>query len=155
MSRVDSQQQQQQQAPQKPQFTAHPPSTKRVVQPPPPSQQQQQQQQQQPRGKAAPVQNESEDDDDNNDDEGKGLDLYLEAAQMEGAVADDGDRVPCNNCGRRFLAERLEKHEKACSSMKKRKVFDVKKQRLEGELAQYARVAEKNDAMYEKKKKKV
>lgn len=40
--------------------------------------------------------------------------------------------VPCQNCGRNFAADRIQKHIQACSSQKKRKVFDVTKMRVQG-----------------------
>ena len=57
---------------------------------------------------------------------------------------DDGndDRRPCAYCGRRFASDRIDKHEEVCarSHAKKTKVFDSKKQRLQGtEAAQFAR----------------
>ncbi|XP_069494154.1 zinc finger C2HC domain-containing protein 1C [Ambystoma mexicanum] len=46
----------------------------------------------------------------------------------------DSELVPCHLCGRRFRAERLEKHATACSKMQntKRKVFDSSKARAKG-----------------------
>eukprot|EP00058_Branchiostoma_floridae_P027712 XP_002613203.1 hypothetical protein BRAFLDRAFT_210603 [Branchiostoma floridae] len=47
--------------------------------------------------------------------------------------------TPCPNCGRKFAVERLAKHQKACSSMKKRKVLDPTKMRTQGtEMEKYA-----------------
>eukprot|EP00667_Euglena_gracilis_P022032 EG_transcript_24334 len=40
--------------------------------------------------------------------------------------------VPCGKCGRKFAADRIRKHEDACQAMKKRKKFDVQKQRWQG-----------------------
>eukprot|EP00668_Euglena_longa_P015981 GGOE01020174.1.p1 GENE.GGOE01020174.1~~GGOE01020174.1.p1 ORF type:complete len:323 (-),score=41.44 GGOE01020174.1:186-1154(-) len=40
--------------------------------------------------------------------------------------------VPCGKCGRNFAADRIRKHEDACQAMKKRKKFDVQKQRWQG-----------------------
>uniref|UniRef100_F6YVM0 Zinc finger, C2HC-type-containing 1C n=1 Tax=Xenopus tropicalis TaxID=8364 RepID=F6YVM0_XENTR len=48
--------------------------------------------------------------------------------------------LPCNLCGRQFLAHRLEKHTQVCQKMQKsnRKVFDSSKARAKGtELEQY------------------
>ena len=57
---------------------------------------------------------------------------------------DDGndDRRACAYCGRKFASDRIDKHEEVCarSHAKKTKVFDSKKQRLQGtEAAQFAR----------------
>lgn len=52
------------------------------------------------------------------------------------------DRRCCSYCGRKFAADRIDKHEEICAraSAKKTKVFDAKKQRLQGtEAAAYAR----------------
>ncbi|EAY20888.1 hypothetical protein TVAG_437140 [Trichomonas vaginalis G3] len=53
------------------------------------------------------------------------------------------DRVSCSYCGRKFASDRIEKHEEICrrQSMKKTKVFDSSKQRLEGEAASFAKVS--------------
>ncbi|RZF37101.1 hypothetical protein LSTR_LSTR013797 [Laodelphax striatellus] len=47
--------------------------------------------------------------------------------------------LPCNSCGRTFRPDALSKHEKYCekSLIKKRKVFDSAKQRLQGDLAEF------------------
>ncbi|KAI8907859.1 hypothetical protein EDD86DRAFT_208313 [Gorgonomyces haynaldii] len=43
------------------------------------------------------------------------------------------DLVVCDICNRKFLADRLDRHQEACSkSQKQRKVFDVKKARVQG-----------------------
>ena len=55
---------------------------------------------------------------------------------------DDGDRRECAYCGRKFAADRIEKHEAVCAraASRKVKVFDSKKQRTQGtEAAQFAR----------------
>jgi hypothetical protein len=46
----------------------------------------------------------------------------------EQAPRDDGNREPCNTCGRKFNSEALVKHERICQKThnQKRKVFDVK-----------------------------
>ena len=46
----------------------------------------------------------------------------------EQAPRDDGNRDPCNTCGRKFNPETLVKHERICQKTfnQKRKVFDVK-----------------------------
>lgn len=57
-----------------------------------------------------------------------------------GTVPDDVDDytnqnlVPCKVCGRNFNSDRVQKHQAACQKVAKRKpkVFDMKKQRLEG-----------------------
>ncbi|KAG5481616.1 hypothetical protein CUR178_06968 [Leishmania enriettii] len=41
----------------------------------------------------------------------------------------DAERVPCSNCGRCFAPESLQKHERICTSQKKRRVFNATKQR--------------------------
>lgn len=53
------------------------------------------------------------------------------------------DRVTCSYCQRKFASDRIEKHEEICrrQAMKKTKVFDSSKQRLEGEAASFARVS--------------
>ena len=42
----------------------------------------------------------------------------------------DDDRVPCNNCGRKFFQERIEKHESACTTQRKRQVFKAADKRI-------------------------
>ena len=70
-------------------------------------------------------------------------------------IADSGpdDRVQCSYCGRRFAPDRIQKHEDACAGMsKKRRVFNSKKQRLQGtEAAQFQRAASKAPAPNPKK----
>ncbi|ORC92597.1 uncharacterized protein TM35_000033500 [Trypanosoma theileri] len=44
----------------------------------------------------------------------------------------DVARVECSNCGRKFVMEALERHERVCTSQKKRKVFNVRAMRLTG-----------------------
>ena len=44
--------------------------------------------------------------------------------------------VPCRNCGRSFATDRIQAHSKACSGQKKRKVFDMTKQRVQGTEAE-------------------
>jgi hypothetical protein len=59
-------------------------------------------------------------------------------------VAEDGgcdDRVPCRICGRKFAPDRIDKHESTHVGGKRR-VFNAKKQRLDGtEAAGYQRSA--------------
>lgn len=68
-------------------------------------------------------------------------------AAMPMEIPDDGpdDRVPCSYCGRRFAPDRIKKHEDGCAAMsKKRRVFNSKKQRLQGtEATQFQRAASK------------
>eukprot|EP01012_Entosiphon_sulcatum_P044005 TRINITY_DN584_c0_g1_i1.p1 TRINITY_DN584_c0_g1~~TRINITY_DN584_c0_g1_i1.p1 ORF type:complete len:638 (+),score=65.52 TRINITY_DN584_c0_g1_i1:1565-3478(+) len=45
---------------------------------------------------------------------------------------DSQDLVPCSNCGRKFAAARLPKHEQACTGQKKRKTFNSYKNRIQG-----------------------
>ncbi|KAM5129609.1 zinc finger C2HC domain-containing protein 1C [Mantella aurantiaca] len=55
---------------------------------------------------------------------------------------DGGDLVPCQLCGRSFMAQRLEKHMQVCQKTlnSKRKVFDSSKARAKGtDLEQYQR----------------
>ena len=65
---------------------------------------------------------------------------------------DDGDRVECRYCGRRFASDRIDKHESICATAsRKRKKFDAKKQRLSGtEAAAYQRAASKQPARPQK-----
>lgn len=62
----------------------------------------------------------------------KGFSQYdfetVEGAQIQ---ADDGERVECPDCGRKFAPESIEKHAKVCKKvfMSKRKKFDMTKQR--------------------------
>lgn len=44
-----------------------------------------------------------------------------------GAAADDGTRIPCGSCGRKFNEQALAKHVKICKKVfvQKRKQFDV------------------------------
>ncbi len=72
----------------------------------------------------------------------------------EGDDADDGDRIQCNTCGRKFREEAYEKHSKVCKKVfaSKRKTFDVKKQRIiDSEHATLLKYKE----MEEKKKGKI
>lgn len=45
---------------------------------------------------------------------------------------DEGDRVPCCHCDRKFKEEAIEKHEKICKKIfcTQRKKFDMKKKRV-------------------------
>lgn len=54
-------------------------------------------------------------------DQGDGEDAYAE---------DDGERVPCDHCGRRFAPEALARHERVCATQKKRRVFNATKHRV-------------------------
>ena len=44
---------------------------------------------------------------------------------------DDGERVPCGTCGRKFNQNALQKHTKICQKVfvNKRKAFDIKEAR--------------------------
>lgn len=55
----------------------------------------------------------------------------------DGDDAEDGERIPCQSCGRKFREEALYKHQKVCKKVfvTKRKAFDIKKKRLDGEAA--------------------
>lgn len=73
---------------------------------------------------------------------------------MEMPVDDSpDDRVPCSYCHRRFAPDRIGKHEESCAVMsKKRRVFNSRKQRLQGtEAAQFQRAASKTPAAKPKK----
>lgn len=63
---------------------------------------------------------------------------------------DDGERIPCQTCGRQFREEALLKHQKICKKVfvNKRKGFDMKKQRLDAEAMAFIKLKE-----YEEKKK--
>ena len=51
----------------------------------------------------------------------------------------DVERQECSGCNRKFAIESLPRHMKMCQSRKPRKVFDVRKQRLQGtELAKFS-----------------
>lgn len=60
-------------------------------------------------------------------------------------VAAADDRVECRKCHHKFASDRIAKHESICCNVKQRKPFDAKKQRLQGELAQYARRAGRDE----------
>jgi len=50
-------------------------------------------------------------------------------------IDDDGDngtRIPCRQCGRKFNPEAVQKHEKVCKKVfcAERKKFDIKKKRI-------------------------
>lgn len=51
-----------------------------------------------------------------------------------GADGADGDRIPCNNCGRRFAPDALEKHARICAKVfsKPKKVFNSAAKRVAG-----------------------
>jgi hypothetical protein len=51
---------------------------------------------------------------------------------------DTGERLPCNQCGRKFNAAALAKHSKICAKVfvQKRKTFNMAAQRVEGEAKQ-------------------
>lgn len=59
------------------------------------------------------------------------------------------DLVACNNCGRNFAEDRIEKHTQIClkTSQKKRKTFNMTKVRTEGtEAAQFIKKGKKASA---------
>lgn len=65
--------------------------------------------------------------------------------------ADDGNRVECRDCGRKFNPDRIAKHSKICKKVfiAKRKTFDMKKKRvIDSEHAMML----KNQEYQEKKK---
>ena len=64
---------------------------------------------------------------------------YLAMAQnADDAAPQKLNLIPCNICGRKFAADRLDKHRNACekASQKKRKVFDATKMRTDGTEAE-------------------
>lgn len=65
--------------------------------------------------------------------------LYENADNMDGAYENVGRLKSCFNCGRKFAEDRLQKHEKSCKNItKKRKVMDPTKVRIRGtDLEQY------------------
>ena len=70
---------------------------------------------------------------------------FYEAAAAEAgpdAAGEQLELVPCALCGRRFAAERIERHQITCEKVQKkaakRKTFDASKMRTGGtEMAQY------------------
>lgn len=61
---------------------------------------------------------------------------------------DDGERVECSYCARRFHPTRINKHEEACAraQSRKKKVFDSSKMRLNGtDAAKYAGKTKKEE----------
>ncbi|KNC47500.1 UPF0418 protein C6orf94 [Thecamonas trahens ATCC 50062] len=67
-----------------------------------------------------------------------------------------GGLVPCSICGRKFAADRVQKHEGACRKLKagakKRKTFNVAKQRMDPEMAK-AKAAAKRQPVKKAPKK--
>jgi hypothetical protein len=45
--------------------------------------------------------------------------------------------IPCSNCGRKFNADRVQKHAKICSKISARPVFDPKRMRAKGYLCNF------------------
>ncbi|WAR18287.1 ZC21C-like protein [Mya arenaria] len=86
---------------------------------------------------------------------GADVSLYEQAIQQEGAFESLGKLKACYNCGRKFAVDRLEKHEKACKNVtKKRKVLDSSKLRTRGtEMEQYVARAGKKRAVEKPKSK--
>ncbi|KAJ8045494.1 Zinc finger C2HC domain-containing protein 1C [Holothuria leucospilota] len=81
-------------------------------------------------------------------------DFYVQAALNEADETAQLNLKPCQNCGRRFAADRLAKHKAICkkASKSKRKVFDSTKHRTEGtELAAYTRKGQHLQEPYVKK----
>ena len=75
-----------------------------------------------------------------------GSNFYAAKAQEAGSAA-KLNLVPCDSCGRKFNADRLDKHRAVCkqASKKQRKVFDPVKMRTAGtEMAQYQRQARRS-----------
>ena len=72
--------------------------------------------------------------------------LYRDADQQDGAFENIAKLVSCYNCSRKFSGERIEKHEKFCKNLtKKRKVLDPTKLRTQGtEMAQYVGTKQPN-----------
>ncbi|XP_021353479.1 zinc finger C2HC domain-containing protein 1C-like [Mizuhopecten yessoensis] len=71
---------------------------------------------------------------------GGNLSLFEQAARMEGAFdTEHMKQVKCSNCGRKFNADRIDKHRASCGNLtKKRKVLDGTKMRIEGtEMEKY------------------
>lgn len=67
--------------------------------------------------------------------------MYEKASQDADAYADSKIKLAtCNNCGRKFAADRLQRHKNACGNVtKKRKVMDPTKMRVAGtEMENYA-----------------
>lgn len=62
------------------------------------------------------------------------LSLYVDAAQDENAFASSRVKlVPCSKCGRKFAADRVERHMNSCDNLtKKRKILDPTKLRTAG-----------------------
>ncbi|CDW78140.1 UNKNOWN [Stylonychia lemnae] len=60
----------------------------------------------------------------------KGLDKFSQE-QPDEYPQDEGERIECPTCGRKFVEQALVKHAKVCKKVfvQKRKVFDIKKQR--------------------------
>lgn len=69
---------------------------------------------------------------------GGGLSIYEQAAMQASPDAvpngvapeqlrDDGERIPCSSCGRKFNSTAISKHEKICYKVfqQKRKAFNV------------------------------
>ena len=50
------------------------------------------------------------------------------------------DLVPCEKCGRTFARDRIGRHQEACQAMRRRKKFNTRKQRLDGDSCPQRRV---------------
>ncbi|XP_060069041.1 zinc finger C2HC domain-containing protein 1C-like [Ylistrum balloti] len=71
---------------------------------------------------------------------GGNLSIFEQAARMEGAFENTHvKQVKCSNCGRKFNADRINKHREFCGNItKKRKVLDGTKMRVQGtEMEKY------------------
>ena len=67
---------------------------------------------------------------------------------------DDGNRIECKSCGRKFVEESYPKHAKICKKVfaSKRKTFDMKKQRIiDSEHASLLKYKEIEDKKMSKK----
>lgn len=71
-----------------------------------------------------------------------GLNSPMPQSQLTDMKTDEGNLVPCQNCGRSFASDRLSKHQSICrkTTGKQRKVFDSSKMRTQGtDAAKYNR----------------
>lgn len=68
------------------------------------------------------------------------ISMYENASKDDDAYAEGKIKlIPCSNCGRKFAADRLQRHKNACGNLtKKRKVMDPTKMRVAGtEMEKY------------------
>ena len=84
--------------------------------------------------------------------------MYENADDLDDAMGGGGDeeRIECVTCGRRFIAEALQKHQKVCKKVfvQKRKVFDIKKVRQEAIIADVKEAGGLDDYEYKLKAKR-